>query len=152
MHPRKNNSSNRRSILYGCDPGYPKNQRDRLIDVAILTLNMMRPSRINPKKSTYNKIRGNFDFNKTPLAPLGYLIVAHERLQDRGTWADHGVKGYFIGPAKYHYQNYNVYIPVTRGMRSIETIKFFPQYVQMPKTSSEDRLAQATENLVEILQ
>ena len=61
---------------------------------------MLRPSRINPKKSTYNKIVGNFDFNKTPLAPPGYLIVAYEYPQDRGTWADHGVKGYFIGPAK----------------------------------------------------
>ena len=37
------------SILYGCDPGYPKNQWDRLIDVAILTLNIMRASRKNPK-------------------------------------------------------------------------------------------------------
>ena len=64
---------------------------------------MMGPSCINPKKSVYNKIWGNFDFNKTPLAPLGCLIVAHERVQDRGTWADHGVKGYFIGPAKYHF-------------------------------------------------
>ena len=38
------------SILYGCDPGFPKNQWDRLIDVAVPTLNMLRASRINPKK------------------------------------------------------------------------------------------------------
>ena len=67
------------SILYGCDPGYPQSQWDRLIDVAVLTLNMMRASRINPKKSSYNGIWGNFDFNKTPLAPPGCLIVAHKR-------------------------------------------------------------------------
>ena len=71
------------SISYGCDPGYPKNQWGRLIDVGILTINMLRPSRINPKQSTYNEIWGNFDFNKTPLAPPGCLIVAHERPQDR---------------------------------------------------------------------
>ena len=41
---------------------------------------------------------------------------------------------------------------MTRGERTTDTIKFFPQHVQMPNTSSEDRLAQATENLVEILQ
>ena len=67
---------------------------------------------------------GNFDFNKTPLAPPGCMIVAHKRPQDRGIWADHGVKGYFIGPAKHHYRNYNVYIPVTRGMRTTNTIEF----------------------------
>ena len=46
---------------------------------------MMRGSHINPKKSSYNEIWGNFDFNKTPLAPPGYLVVAHERPHDRGT-------------------------------------------------------------------
>ena len=62
------------------------------------------------------------------------------------------MKGYFIGPAKYHYQNYDVYIPVTREMRTTDTIECFPQHMQIPKTSSEDRLAEAPENLVEILQ
>ena len=113
---------------------------------------MLRASRINSNKSAYNEIWGNFDFNKTPLAPPGCLVVAHERPQNRGTWAEHGVKGYFIGPAKYHYRNYEVYIPTTRGVRTTDTIEFFQKHVQMPKTLSEDRLAEATENLVEILQ
>ena len=38
------------SILYGCDPGFPKNQWDRLIDFAVITLNILRGSRINQKK------------------------------------------------------------------------------------------------------
>ena len=90
---------------------------------------MLRPSRINPAKSAYNKLWGNFDFNKTPLAPPGCLIVAHERAQDRGTWADHGVKEYFIGTANYHYRNYRVYILATRGERTTDTIEFFPEHV-----------------------
>ena len=93
------------SVLYGCDPTFPKNQWDRVLPVAVLTLNMLKPSRINPANSAYNKFWGNFDFNKTSLAPPGCLIVAHERAQDRRTWIDHGIKGYFIGPAKHHYQN-----------------------------------------------
>ena len=112
---------------------------------------MLRASRINPKKSAYNELWGNFDFNKTPLAPPGCLVVAHERPQDRGTWAEHGLKGYFIGPARHHYRNYEVYIPTTRGVRTTDTIEFFPKHVQMPKTSSEDRLASATEDLIAIL-
>ena len=93
----------------------------------------------------------NFDVNRTPLVPPGCLLVAHERAQEQGTWADHGMKGYFIGPAKHHYRNYRVYIPKTRGERTIDTIEFFPEHVQMPKTSSEDRLASATEDLIAIL-
>ena len=122
------------SVLYGCDPTFPKSKWDRVLPVAVLTLNMLRPSRINPAKSAYNELWGNFDFNKTPLAPPGCLIVAHERPQERGTWAEHGVKGYFIGQAKHHYRNYWVYIPATRGERTTDTIEFFPEHVQVPKT------------------
>ena len=61
------------------------------------------------------------------------------------------MKGCFIGPAKHHYRNYRVYIPATRGERTTDTIEFFPEHVQMPKTSSEDRLASATEDLIAIL-
>ena len=94
---------------------------------------------------------GNFDFSKTPIAPPGCLIVAHEWAQERGSWTDHGVKGYFIGPAKHHYRNYRVYIPATRGEKTTDIIEFFPEHVQIPQSSSEDRLASATEDLIEIL-
>jgi uncharacterized protein len=51
-----------------------------------------------------------------------------------------------------HYRNYDSYIPETRGERTTNTIEFFPDKVDMPTTSSTDRLARATENLVDILQ
>ena len=44
------------SVLYGCDPTFPKSQWDRVLPVAVLTLNMLRPSQINPAKSAYNKL------------------------------------------------------------------------------------------------
>ena len=112
---------------------------------------MLQPSRINPAKSAYTKLWGNFDFNKTPLVLPGCLIVAHERAQERGTWTEHEVKGYFIGPAKHHYQNYRVNIPETREERTTDTTEFSPEHVRMPKTSSEDRLASATKDLIVIL-
>jgi hypothetical protein len=75
----------------------------------------------------------------------------HERAMERGVWACHGVAGYIIGPAMYHYQNYNSYILETRGIQTINTLEFFPEKVEMPTTSTADRLARATEDLVEIL-
>ena len=136
------------SVLYGCDPTFSKSQWDRVLPVEVLTLNMLRPSCINPAKSAYNELWGNFDFNKTPLAPPGCLIVAHKRPQERGTWAEHGVKGYFIRQTKHHYCNYQVYIPAARGERTTDTIEFFPEHVQMPKISLKDKLASATEDLI----
>ena len=44
------------SVLYGCNSIFPKNQRHRILPVAVLTFNMLRPSQINWAKSAYNKI------------------------------------------------------------------------------------------------
>ncbi len=140
------------SVLHGCDPAFPANQWDRLIKQTVMTLNMVRPSRINPKLSAYNQLWGIFNFEKTPMAPPGCKVVVHERPQERGTWADHGVAGFYIGPAMHHFRNYYCYIPTTRGERVSNTINFFPTHVGMPDTSSEDRLAQITQDLITVLQ
>jgi hypothetical protein len=140
------------AVLYGADSSFPAKQWDRRIKQAVMTLNMCRPSRINPKLSAYQQVWGNFGFNKTPRAPPGCKVVVHERAMERGAWACHGIVGYYIGPAMKHYRNYNSYIPETRGIRTTNTIEFFPEKVDMPTTSTTDRLARATEDLVAILQ
>jgi hypothetical protein len=139
------------SNLYGTDSTFPANQWCRLIRQAVMTLNMCRASRINPKLSAYQQIWGNFDFNRTPMAPPGCRVIVHERALERGAWASHGIGGYYIRPAMHHYRNYKAYIPETRGIRTTNTIEFFPDKVTMPATSSADRLAAATEDLVAAL-
>jgi hypothetical protein len=44
------------STLHGCNPTFPANQWDRLIPQAVITLNMVHPSRINPKLSAYTQL------------------------------------------------------------------------------------------------
>jgi hypothetical protein len=140
------------SILYGPDSSFPTNQWCRLIRQAVMTLNMCRVSQINPKLSAYQQLWGNFDFNKTPMAPPGCKVIVHERSLEQGAWASHGIKGFYIGPAMYHYRNYKAYIPETRGVRKTNTIEFFPDKVNMPSTYSADRLAAAPQNLVAALE
>jgi hypothetical protein len=72
------------AVLYGADSSFPAKQWDRLIKQVVMTLNMCRPSRINPKLSAYQQVCRNFDFNKTPLAPPGCKVVVHERAMERG--------------------------------------------------------------------
>ena len=45
-----------KSVLYGCDPTFSKNQWDRILPVAVLTLNMLQPLQINLAKSVYNEL------------------------------------------------------------------------------------------------
>ena len=80
-------------------------------------------------------LNGSFDFNRTPIAPLGTKCLVHEKPAVRGTWAPHVVDGWYVVPARYHYRCYTVYIPSTKGTRHSETVEFFPFHVTMPATS-----------------
>jgi hypothetical protein len=84
--------------LASVDSNFPLHLWWRLIPQVTMTLNLLRQSRINPKLSAYAQLEGNFDYNKTPLAPLGIKVVIHEKCGARRTWAPHGVDGWYLGP------------------------------------------------------
>jgi hypothetical protein len=88
---------------------------------------MLRTSRINPKLSAATHIYGQYDFNRSPMAPPGTRIIAHETPNRRRTWAPHGQYGWYIGPALEHYRCYTVYITKTKGERVVEIVDFFPR-------------------------
>jgi hypothetical protein len=48
----------------GTDSTFPQDCWDLLIPLALVTLNIMRPSQINPAISAYTQVKGTFDFNK----------------------------------------------------------------------------------------
>ena len=91
------------SNLHGCDKQFPAYQWCRIIEQCEMTLNMLRRSRINPKLSAYMQLFGVFDYNATPLAPIGTKAFIHERPNQRSTFADHGKIAFVIGPAMEHY-------------------------------------------------
>jgi hypothetical protein len=115
------------AVLCSTDKAFPMHLWDRLLPQAVITLNMLRTSRINPKLSAAIHIFGQYDFNRAPMAPPGTRIIAHETPNRRRTWAPHGQAGWFIGPALEHYRCYTVYITKTRGERIVETVEFFPK-------------------------
>ena len=53
------------------DPDFPLHQWDQLIEQAVITLNLLRPARINPSLSAYAYLFGNFNYAATPIAPPG---------------------------------------------------------------------------------
>jgi hypothetical protein len=56
-----------------CSTGksFPMHLSDRLLPQAVITLHMLRTSRINPKLSASTHIDGQYDFNRAPMAPPG---------------------------------------------------------------------------------
>jgi hypothetical protein len=138
--------------LCSVDPTFPLKLRDKLLPQAMITLNLLQKSRINPHMSAYAQLNGHFDFNKTPLAPPDTRIISHEKPDQRASWDPRGVGGYYLGPALDHYRCYKVHITKTKGTRIVDTVEFSPAKLAMPSTSSKDLASIASLELSNVLQ
>ena len=104
----------------------------RLAPLAVTTLNLLRPSRINPKLLLYEILKRVFDYNKTSLVPPGCKVV--------------------VGIAPDHYQCHRVYVPKTRAERIAQTVNFFPHNCKVPQNTLGDVAAAAAHRLFTALQ
>jgi hypothetical protein len=86
------------SGICSTDKAFPMHLWYRLLPQAVIKLNMLCISRINPKLSSSTHIDGQYDYNRAPKAPLGIRIITHETPNRRRTWAPHGQDGWYIGP------------------------------------------------------
>jgi hypothetical protein len=134
------------------DPIFSLKLWDKLLPQATNTLNLLRKSRINPRMSAYAQLNGHFDFNRTPLAPPGTRVIAHEKPDQRASWDPHGLDGYYLGSALDHYLCYQVHIKKTKGNRIVDTVEFFPATLFMPHTASKDLASIAAMDLSRALQ
>jgi hypothetical protein len=55
--------------LCSTDKSFPMHLWDRILPQVVITLNMLRTSRINPKLSAATHIFGQYDFNRAPMPP-----------------------------------------------------------------------------------
>lgn len=140
-----------KSGLASVNPDFPSSQWDRLLPQAEMTLNMLRRSRINCNISAYMYQFGNFNWNKTPLAPPGTKVVAHDPPNTRGTWDLNGTVGWYVGPAMEHYRCVDIYFPKTKSVRHCQSVDFFPHAIDFPEVKLEDFLKQTASDLVEML-
>ena len=105
---------------------------DRIIYQAQITLNILRPSRSNPKVSAHAMMEINFNFKKTSLEPSGTKVIFHEEPNRRSTWVQHGVQEGYIVPVVEHYRRYKAYISNIREERITDTVKLFPENTTIP--------------------
>lgn len=137
--------------LCSTDPNFPLKLWDRLLPQALITLNLLRGSRINPQLSAWAQVNGAFDYNRTPLGPPGTKVLVHEKPSVRETWAPHAVEGWYLGPALKHYRCYRVWIPATGAERISDTLVWFPCHVKMPALSSTEAATAAARDLIQAL-
>ena len=107
---------------------------------------------MNPKLSGYAQLHGEFNYNATPLAPPDTQVIIHEKPTVRGTWASHGVKGWYLGPSVNHYRCHHVYVTKTRGERDSDCVEFFPHNTPLHYKSSAENAIIAARELAYALQ
>ena len=120
------------SRLCSTDKKSPLHLWDRLLPQALLTLNLLRGSRINPNLSDYSQVHGLYDFNHTPIAPPGIPVIFYENPSQHTSWDPHAVDGWYIGPALNSYRCYKIWVWETRRQRIYDTLSWFPTKFTMP--------------------
>lgn len=133
------------------DPEFQFHLWDRLLPQCIITLNLLRASRINPNLSAYAQVWGQFLYNNTPLAPPGCHVMVHEKPHQRASWAPHAVDAWYLGPALNHYRGYRVYIWETRHERTSDTVTWLPKIVKVPQLNPTEVIIQSTSDITEAL-
>ena len=104
--------------------------------------------RWDPTKSANKEVKGKFDYNKTPLAPLGTKGLVYEDPAFRACWASHGTNAYYVGLAPKHYRCMRFYMPGTRRYRVTDTWCLYPTHCATPTISNPERtIIQATDTL-----
>ena len=137
--------------LASVSPKMPMHLWCRLLPQALLTLNLLRQSRINSKLSSYAQLNGQHDYNANPLSPPGIQVLIHEKSTTRKSWAPHGVEGWYLGPTMEHYRCYRVISSKTGGERITDTVQFFPHDVPLTGSTPVDRAIEAATELPEVI-
>ena len=137
--------------LASADPDFPVGEWDRLLPQAVLTLNLLRNSRVNPKLSSHTFLHGNFNFHATPLAPPATKVVIHNKPKERNSWSFHGRDGWYVGFAPEHYRCVTCFVSETRSEVISDTVQFFPHKINMPACTTDAFLKKAALDIVTLL-
>ncbi len=90
----------------------PKTFIDRCLFQIELTLNVIHPFEYDPSISAHHGLlRQRFDFARHPIAPAGSKVLTWGSLDTRGSWADHGINGIYLGPAMQHFRGFTIWVP-----------------------------------------
>ena len=138
--------------LCSTDEHFPLHLWDRLIEQAVITLNLLRGSRMNPKHSAWSQLNGPYDHNAWPLAPPGIHVLVHEKPDNRKSWGKHANDAWYIGPAINHYRCFRVYMRETQSERITDTLTWFPKHVPLPTATSTEIVTAGLQDVVNELQ
>jgi hypothetical protein len=112
------------AILAGVDSAFPAYFWDLLLPQAKLTLNPLCQATLNPRISAWEFFQGPFDFNKTPLGPVGYCVLIHAKPATWRSWDFRTKQSFYIGPALDSCHCFKLVNANTKSQVILDTIEF----------------------------
>jgi hypothetical protein len=119
--------------LASVSKSFPLSGIKHLLPQVLISLNLLRQSRINPRISAWEQVHGPYDFNAHPMHPPGTRCVVLDDPSKRQSFANHGTQCYYVGPALQHYRVLTVYNPITRSTRFTNSVEFLPDAPDIPR-------------------
>jgi hypothetical protein len=128
------------AILADVDAAFPPYLWDLLLPQAELTLNLLRQATLNPRISAWEFFQGPFDFNKTPLGPVGCRVLIHAKPATQQSWDFRAKNGFYIGPAMDSYRFFKLVNADTKSQVISDTVEFRHSYLSVPAPSTKDKI------------
>ena len=136
------------SHLATLDPNCPIQLWSKMLPQIEDTLNMLRTSRRDNKITAYEELHGPFDWNRTPLAPLGTKGMVFVPPTNRNTFAPHCDEAFVVGRAPHHYRLIEFFVPNSKGYRISGCYRLDPTHWTVPSISEQDNTVRAAADLL----
>ena len=135
------------SILVGDAPDLPRNLWDLLLPQAELNLNLLRQATIDPSQSAWSYFHGSFNYDATPIGPLGCDIIAHRKTGTINSWDFRGAAGWYVGVALQHYRCHTIVAKATHAVHISDTVEFYHHHLSHPEVTPMDRIVHGVNKL-----
>jgi hypothetical protein len=104
----------------------PHTYLDKCLTQIEITSNTLHLYEYDPSISAYHGLYGHrFDFMRHPIAPIGSKVLTWDPPDKRGSWANHGTAGIYVGPALHHFRAFRIWVPQTSALRISATVWWF---------------------------
>ena len=134
-------------------PEFPFSKWCKLVEQGNVTLNLLRPYRLNPKLSAYDQVLGALNYQKTLLPSPCMKLLAHVLPIYRCLFELHAIKGLYVGVAMENYRCFKIFISSTGRVRISDTVIWFPHgSLKLPIPYNDELLCSAIDNLYTTIQ
>ena len=140
------------AILAGVASDFPRHLWDLLLPQVEMALNFLRQATINPSISAWEYLNGPFNYDATPLGPLGIKVLIHKKASDRHSWDFRAKEGWSVGVTLEHYRCQRVIPKDTKSEMVSDTVEFRHHDLTQPSVTPDDRLLHGLQLLTAALE